>query len=206
MRHWGCAISAISAQIDFDWQGAVQGGSYAGYDVDAFAFNTDTGYIFRGVLLRPRLGFHIDGASGGASKTSKTLRTYQPMYPNTQYYVPNNEIAPTNFYDFSPHITVQPTSNVSIEGYYNYLMRYSQNDAVYIGAPWPGGNGANGFAATALTKGSTIGQQYDLRLSWAINPHVLTLFELGTFNPGQALRTAQARVTDYFDANLTLRF
>ena len=61
------------------------------------------------------------------------------MYPNTQYYVPNNEFAPTNFYDFAPRISVAPTETVTAEYYYSFLWRYSESDAIYIGAPWPGG-------------------------------------------------------------------
>src|SRR5205814_2155702 len=83
-------------------------GSYDGLRVDAFAFNTDTGYTFHGVPWKPRLGVHIDRASGGADRTGGTLHTYQPMYPNTQYYVPNNEFAPTNFYDIAPRISLAP--------------------------------------------------------------------------------------------------
>ena len=47
---------------------------------------------------------------------------------------------------------------------------------------------------------------YDLRLTWAITPHVLTLFEFGIFTPGSAIRTAGGHVTTFLDANLTFKF
>ena len=47
----------------------------------------------------PRFSF-----AWSADKAGKSLHTYQPMYPNTQYYVPNNEFAPTNFYDIAPRL------------------------------------------------------------------------------------------------------
>src|SRR5580704_15826717 len=75
--------------VDYDWQGAGQTGSYAGLTVKAFAVNTDTGYTFHDLPWKPRIGAHADIASGGADKG--TISTYQPMYPNTQYYAPNNE-------------------------------------------------------------------------------------------------------------------
>ena len=78
------AYGAVGQSIDYDWQGAYQTGSYAGLRVDAFAFNTDTGYTFRDLPWKPRIGVHIDGASGGADRTGGTLHTYQPMYANTQ--------------------------------------------------------------------------------------------------------------------------
>ena len=52
----------------------------------------------------------------------------------------------------------------------------------------------------------SIGRQSDFRLSWALNPHLLTLFEFGLFWPGSALRTAGAHTTTFLDANLTFRF
>ena len=197
---------AVGDPVDYDWQGAYQTGSYAGLTVDAFAFNTDTGYTFRELPWKPRIGVHIDGASGGADKTGGTLHTYQPMYANTQYYVPNNEFAPTNFYDVAPRIGVSPTDTVRVEYYYSFLWRYSERDAVYTGAPWPGAQGQNSYAVTALVPGKSIGQQSDLRLTWSITPHVLTLFEFGMFWPGAALRTAGGRTTTFLDANLTFKF
>lgn len=192
--------------IDYDWQGAYQTGSYAAFRVDAFAVNTDTGYTLHDVPWKPRIGIHIDAASGGADKAGKSLHTYQPMYPNTTYYAPNNEFAPTNFYDIAPRIGFSPTATIKLEYYYSLLWRWSQQDAVYIGAPWPGGQGQNNYAVTALLPGRVIGRQSDLRLSWSITPHLLTLCEFGLFWPGSALRAAGGRVTAFLDANLTVKF
>jgi hypothetical protein len=192
--------------IDYDWQGAWQTGSYAGLAVKAFAGNTDTGYTFHDLPWKPRIGAHIDMASGGADKAGGTIHTYQPMYANTQYYVPNNEFAPTNFYDVAPRVSVRPTETVTAEYYYSFLWRYSQGDAIYTGAPWPGGNGQNNYAVTVLTPGRVIGRQSDLRITWAVTPHLLTLFELGVFTPGSAIRAAGGHTTTFIDANLTFRF
>lgn len=197
---------AAGPNIDYDWQGAYQIGSYAGFAVDAFAFNTDTGYTFRNLPWKPRLGVHIDGASGGADKAGGILHTYQPMYPDTHYYAPNNEFAPTNFYDVAPRISFSPTPTVRAEYYFSFLWRYSQADAIYTGAPWPGAQGQNSYAVTALTPGGVIGRQSDLRVTWTITPHVLALAEFGLFWPGSALRTAGGRTTTFLDANLTFRF
>jgi len=192
--------------VDYDWQGAYQGGSYAGLRVDAFAINTDTGYTFHGMPWKPRLGVHIDTASGGSDRTGGTLHTYQPMYPNTQYYVPNNQFAPTNFYDIAPRIGFAPTDTVRVEYYFSFLWRYSERDAIYIGAPWPGGQGQNTYAVTALVPGRAIGRQSDLRVTWMITPHLLTPAEFGVFFPGSALRAAGAKTTTFIDFNLTFKF
>lgn len=206
-RHtFGVRAYGDIGDVDYDWQAALQRGSYAGYAVDAWAFNTDSGYSFHGVPWKPRIGAHFDGASGGADRSSRSLQTYQPMYPNTQYYAPNNEITPTNFYDIAPRLRVAPTDDIAAEFYYAWFWRYSQADAIYIGAPWPGGNGANAYAVTTLARGSYIGAQPDLRVTWTITPHVLVLAEAGLFFPGSALRSTGGRDTTFLDVNLTFKF
>ena len=90
--------------------------------------------------------------------------------------------------------------------YYSFLWRYSQADAIYTGAPWPGGNGQNSYAATVLAPGTVIGRQADLRVLWTITPHLLMLAEAGLFSPGTAIRTAGGKTTAFLDANLTFRF
>ena len=203
---FGFRVYGGVGDFDYDWQAAYQAGSYAGFSVDAFAFNTDTGYTFHDLPWKPRIGTHIDGASGGADKAGGVLHTYQPMYPNTQYYVPNNEFAPTNFYDVAPRIRVIPIPDVAVEYFYSFLWRYSESDAIYTGAPWPGAQGQNTYAVTALFPGRSIGQQSDLRVSWSITRHLLFLGEFGIFYPGSALRAAGGRPTTFLDANLTFKF
>lgn len=203
---FGARVYGALGNIDWDWQGAYQLGSYAGYTVEAFAANTDTGYTFHPFPWKPRIGVRAAAASGGADKADRLLYTYQPMYPNTQYYAPNNEFAPTNFYELAPRVVLTPTARIRIEGYYAFLWRYSQADAIYTGAPWPGGNGQNSYAATALVPGRVIGRQFDLRLAWTITPHLLSLAELGLFTPGAAIRAAGGKPTTFLDFNLTFRF
>lgn len=206
-RHtFGLRAYGALGNVDWDWQDAYQIGSYAGYTVAAFAANTDTGYTFHDHPWKPRIGLRVATASGGADQASRLLHTYQPMYPNTQYYAPNNEFAPTNFYELAPRLTVTPTARIRVECYYAFLWRYSQRDAIYTGAPWPGGNGQNSYAVTALVPGQVIGRQFDLRVAWTITPHVLTLAELGIFTPGSAVRTAGGKTTTFLDFNLTFRF
>ncbi len=206
-RHtFGLRAYGDANDIDYDWQGAWQAGSYAGLTVAAFAVNTDTGYTFHDLPWKPRIAAHADIASGGASRADGVMSTYQPMYPNTQYYAPNNEFSPTNFYDFAPRISVRPTETITVEYYYSFLWRYANSDAIYTGAPWPGGNGQNNYAVTILAPGKTIGGQSDLRVTWQVLPHLLTLFEFGVFSPGSAIRTAGGRTTTYLDANITFKF
>jgi hypothetical protein len=200
------AYGDVGGDLDYDWQAAYQAGTYAGLKVQAFAVNTNAGYTFHDLPWRPRLGIHIDAASGGADKIGGTLHTYQPMYPMTQYYAPNNEFAPTNFYDVAPRLIVAPLPTLRVEYYFSFLWRYAQSDAIYVGAPWPGAQGQNSYAVTSVVPGQPIGRQSDLRITWDVTQRFVALFDFGIFWPGSALRSAGAGTTTYLDANLTFRF
>jgi hypothetical protein len=192
--------------FDYDWAAMIQTGSFAGLTVDAFAFNSDTGYRFNDLPWRPRIGTHVDGASGGADGAGGTIHTYQPIRANTTYYLPNSFFSPTNFYDVAPRIKVQPTKEISAEFYYAFLWRYSEADAIYSGTAWQGGGGTNLYAATALTRGRRIGRLPDLSVVWTPLPHVSVLVELATFFPGSALRSVGAQTTSYAQWAVTLKF
>jgi hypothetical protein len=206
-RHtFGLRSVGTDGGFDYDWAAMIQTGSFAGLTVDAFAFNTDTGFRFKDLPWRPRIGTHIDGASGGADRAGGTIHTYQPIRANTAYYLPNSFFSPTNFYDVAPRIKVQPTAELSAEIYYAFLWRYSEADAVYSGTAWQGGGGTNQYAATALTRGRRIGEQPDLSIVWTPVPHVSLLVEFATFRPGSALRSVGAKTTSYTQWTVNLKF
>ncbi|HYG86932.1 MAG TPA: alginate export family protein [Azospirillum sp.] len=191
--------------VTYDWDAAIQRGSYGSFEVDAWAFNTDTAYTFTDLPWRPRIGTHIDGASGGASRADRTLRTYQPLFPDTLYYLPNSFFSPTNFYDIAPRIRVTPAPGLSVDFYYAFLWRYTTGDAVYNGN-WKGANGTNAYAVTALTPGHVIGRMPNLTITWTPLRNIIMRTTVARFLPGNALKAALARDTTYVNAQMTLKF
>lgn len=191
--------------VSFDWDAAVQRGHYAGLEARAWAFNTDTAYIFADLPWRPRVGAHIDGASGGADRRRGTISTYQPLFPDTLYYLPNSFFSPTNFYDIAPRVRVTPAPGLSVEVYYAFLWRQSEDDAVYTGN-WKGANGTNALAASALTPGRVIGRMPNLTVTWAPLRHIVLRVTAAEFLPGKALRTVGGKNTTYVNAQATVKF
>lgn len=204
LRHTlGVRVHGAAGAVTWDDDIAIQRGEYAGRAARAWAFNTDTGYTFANTPWRPRIGTHVDGASGGANATH--VFTYQPMLPDTLYYLPNSFFTPTNFYDVSPRVTVHPTADVSAEFYYAFLWRNSLADAVYTGN-WKGANGTNAFAVSALGKGRAIGQMPNLTVTWLPVEYVTIRVTLAELFPGPALKSVLATPTTYVNAQATLRF
>lgn len=191
--------------LSYDWDAAVQRGSYGPFDVRAWAFNTDTGYTFAAQPWRPRVGARIDGASGGADRAGGTLGTYQPMFPDALYYMPNSFFSPTNFYDIAPRVRVTPLPGVSADFSYGFFWRHSEDDAVY-GGNWKGANGTNAMAVSALVPGRVIGRLPNLTVAWAPLLNVILRVTVAEFLPGRALKAVQAKNTTYVNTQLTVRF
>lgn len=204
LRHtFGLRLHGQAGNFDWDHDVALQSGRFADRDVQAWAFNTNSGYSFAALPWRPRLGAKINGASGGAG--NGVLRTYQPMFPDTLYYLPNSFFTPTNFFNISPSLTVRPFQSVTAEFYYAFLWRASEADAVYTGN-WKGANGTNAFAASALARGAEIGQMPNLTVTWTPSPYLVLRTTLAQFLPGDALKNVGATPTTYVNAQATLRF
>jgi hypothetical protein len=201
----GLRAFGTAGNVNYDWDAAVQRGSYGPLDVRAWAFNTDTGYTFADLPWRPRLGTHIDGASGGADRAGGTIGTYQPMFPDTLYHMPNSFFSPTNFYDIAPRVRVTPVAGVSAEFSYGFFWRQSQDDAVYTGN-WKGANGTNALAASALVPGRVIGRMPNLTVTWAPVRNLILRLTAAEFIPGSALKAVQGKNTTYVNAQMTAKF
>jgi len=205
-RHtFGTRAYGTLGGFSYDWDAAIQRGSYGPLNVHAWGFNTDTAYTFADLPWRPRLGTHVDGASGGADRSPGTISTYQPMFPDTLYYLPNSFFSPTNFYDIAPRVRVTPMQGLNVEFYYAFLWRYSESDAVYTGN-WKGANGTNALATTALVPGRVIGRMPNLTVSWAPLRNLFLRLTVAEFLPGDALKRVQAKNTTYVNAQATVKF
>jgi hypothetical protein len=191
--------------VDFDWEAMAQRGSYGGLDVAAWAINSDTGYTFMDLPWTPRIGTHADAASGGANRSNRMIYTYQPLIPDTYYYLPNSFFSPTNFYDISPRLSVVPTPGLRFDFYYAFLWRQSVEDAVYTGN-WKGAGSANAYSPTALVPGRFIGMQPDIAMFWAPVDHLRVRLEYAVFFPGPALTAVQAKTTSYVNVTAQFKF
>ncbi len=204
LRHsLGLRLHGRAGPFDWDYDAALQTGQFAERRVEAWAFNTNSGLNFETLPWRPRLGVKVNGASGGAE--NGRVQTYQPMFPDTLYYLPNSFFTPTNFYNVSPIVTARAPPGVTADLSYAFLWRASEFDAVYTGN-WKGANGSNALAVSALVRGAEIGQMPNLTVTWTPSPYLTLRATFAEFLPGGALRSIGAVPTTYVNAQATLRF
>jgi hypothetical protein len=202
--------------FDADWSGVIQRGTFGIFDVDAWAFHTSTGYNFA-LPWKPWLGLWLDGASGGVSTDSNTIQTFQPMRQNS-FAISTISVAQalTNVIDVSPRVAFAPDFNVgsfhveklNVSFWYSFYFRQNQNDAVYAGTTFANQTAAsvNPYQITAVNRGQFIGQQPNVRLSWAFAPHFNYGIDAAYEFVGPALKVAGAKDTLYVRNQVSFDF
>ena len=191
--------------FDMDWSGVLQRGSFGSRDVSAWAFHSSTGYNFP-LPWKPWLGLWLDGASGGVSKDS--ISTFQPIRQNPYALSTINvSQALTNVIDISPRIAFAPDFNIGsfhveklgVTFWYSFYFRQNVSDAIYSGVYFGNATAAavNPYQATAVTRGTFIGQQPNIRIYYAIAPHFNYGLDVAYQFNGAALKAVGAKDTLY---------
>lgn len=194
----GVRISGKTEGWDFDAEGVFQFGSFGGSDIRAWTLASNTGYTWARVPWSPRVGLKANIASGDNDPSDSTLGTFNALYPRQGYFSEINLLAPANFYDLHPAISVKPREELTLTASWDPYWRYSTDDAVYP----PRGAIVPADASSARYVGSTLNLQAD----WVFSPQAsLTLFYAHFFR-GPVIRDAGGKDADYFGAWMSFRF
>jgi hypothetical protein len=132
-RHsFGTRLFGIRAGWDWNYEGIYQIGTYGSLTINAWTAASNTGYSFKTLKWRPRLGLSANIASGDENTRDNQLNTFNPLYPNLTYFEEAAMLAPQNFFNLMPSLTLQPLTNVRLSVDWNFFWRLSKNDAVYV--------------------------------------------------------------------------
>jgi hypothetical protein len=195
----GTRIFGAADGWDWNFEIAGQFGSFAGGDIGAWTVASDTGYTFSDIPWAPRLGLKANIASGDHNPNKRSLGTFNPLFPKLGYFSEASLVAPSNFFDFQPSITVTPTDDFSVSASWDFLWRETTDDAVYIEPFTP-------VADTAGRGGRHIGSQVALDLDWRIDRHIEASASYVHFFVGDALRQAGADDVDFVMASIAYKF
>ncbi|MGO4409654.1 MULTISPECIES: alginate export family protein [unclassified Brevundimonas] len=193
MRLWGKA-----GPMQVDTTVVRQGGTFAGRDVEAWAFYGDAGYVIESSPLKPRIGARFDAISGGQGDDGK-VRTFNPLYTGQQYYAASGYLAGSNLVEAGPTLAFNPSKDVRVSAYNRWYWKQDRDDAVY----------GRGFTPLPGTAGDTVGyvgMQPDLTVQWSINPHLTLTAEAAYFDVSDGLKRAGGRDVFYSLVDLTFMF
>lgn len=189
-RRWtaGARLSSAPKPFDFDVEGGVQFGEFAGGDIFAYFLAAEAGYTLADAGFSPRLFLGFDLASGDDDPTDGDLGTFNQLFPLGHAYLGYVDvIGRQNIIDLHPGVELTLLQNksyakkLSLRTDYHLFWRESDDDAVY---------GVQGQIQRA-DNGSDerfVGSEIDLLLNWQVNPNLAAYLGYSHFFAGDFIR------------------
>ena len=160
VRLWG-----KPAPWDYNFEFVYQFGDFGTADIQAWTAASDTGYRWTDVPLKPRLGLKADVVSGDDNPNDNTLQTFNPLFPKLAYFSENALIVPANLFNVFPYLELEIVEDVDFTVGWDFLWRYSTNDAFYVNPFRP-------LEGTELSTERYIGSELTLDMSWQVNRNI----------------------------------
>jgi len=146
---------------------------------------SETGYRFPTVRLKPRLSAKADISSGDHSN-SKTLGTFNPLFPKGNYFgvLATTGPGPINFIDVHPHVETTFPHGVTVSVDWIFQWRESLQDGVYA---------VPGFLIRAAdgSRARFVGHRPGTEIRWQANRHLWFQADYGIFYSGKFLKQTQ---------------
>lgn len=200
VRHTlGLRLAGSAGAWVYEAEGLFQFGSFRGQDIRAWALLTGNYYTFTALPWQPRLGLRANAGSGDGDPKDGVLGTFDPLFPNPSYLTEAALYYPRNLYELHPMLFLTPHKTVQVSFGFNWLWRFSRDDAVYTlpGVP---------LVPSRVSQARYTGSLLDLVLQWAPSPHLLLKLSYVHATAGDALRDAKGVSTDFLMTSLELRF
>ncbi len=193
-RLWGDA-----GRWAVDWSINHQWGSYIDQQVDAWQVFLAQTYRLRASPRAPRIGVHVDYASGGGGYGEGKLRNAYAPFGNNIYYSYQLFLTPSNLIAIAPNVTVAPASNLCITAEYMLTWRDDVRDAVYRANGQP-------FAGTQRVPDAKIADVTRLQAVWTLTPRLSVTGRYEHLAAGPSLTKAGYRSSDFLAGWVSFRF
>lgn len=158
--------------VDYTIESHGQVGDYGDMNQKAWAFAGRTGYTFKEVAWKPRIGFEYDFASGDDDPTDGTHETFDNLYPTNHWqgnYGFIDLLSWQNMHDFRGNIKVAPTSKMTVQVDYHYYLLAEEEDGWYqAGGALVAARPAGGFTSND----NNLAQEVDLTISYQLYKNV----------------------------------
>lgn len=198
-QSYGARIFAKPGAWDYDLEGAVQLGDFAGEDIHAWGLIGNGGYTFKDAKFAPRVGARFNAFSGDDDPGRGSLGTFEAPFPRTALHTDAGLFVFMNLVNFAPSVAFQFTPRVRFTSGLDFLWRESTSDAIYYG-------GTGRPLAMPSTKDRHIGTSVDLQLDWQVNRNLNFHVYTSHIEAGSALLAAGGATTDYYSVWGQYRF
>jgi Alginate export len=105
----------LDGRVDWDIEGAVQGGSVGDLDVRASMFGGEGGYTFLDAKMTPRVFLGLDYGSGDGDPTDDRAGTFDQMFPLGHAFLGHiDHVGRRNIIDFSQGVNFVPAAKMKL--------------------------------------------------------------------------------------------
>lgn len=193
VRHsWGTRVWKGAGALDYNFEGVVQAGRFAGADIRAWTVASDTGYRLDAVAGRPRLGLRANATSGDRDRDDGRLGTFNPMFPKGAYFGLIASAGPANHMDLHPQCSVAVGRGVVVTTSWLMFWRRQLDDGIY---GIPGGLARSGRGSQARFVGHSPGVEAEWQMTRRLS--VTANASLFTAGPSSANRVRPARLPSW---------
>jgi hypothetical protein len=194
----GARLSGTEGAIDYEVEGVVQAGRFAGRRIRAFAASAGGGYTLD-QPWRPRLGLRLDAGSGDKDPTDGRLETFNPMFPKGAYFNEMGLFSWGNLAAVRASIGVAPRKTISLEASYTVHRLWTSADAIYLQPLVPLAPARGGASAD-------VGDAMQLDASWQVNRNFKLQGQLARQEAGAAVRALGGKPVDLAVLFVQFRF
>ncbi|MEM1227803.1 MAG: alginate export family protein [Planctomycetota bacterium] len=125
-------LFGLGNRWDYNIEPLIQFGTMGEQDILAYTVANVIGYTFDDAPMRTRLGVKFDVISGDDDPNDTRLNTFNALFPNNSYFSEAAVFAPANLYDLNLSAQLEVTEKVTLVVLWDFLWRYSTNDAIYV--------------------------------------------------------------------------
>jgi hypothetical protein len=179
---FGMRLFGKSNGFDWNFEAATQSGTFRDQNVSGYLFAGVAGYTFDDIAWKPRIGFSANAASGDDAN-SKTIGTFNPIYPRLPYFAETSMLVPANVKDFRTVFSFHPREDVTVVLGYDMLSRVSSTDGLY-------GSGLSQYKNTAKVTASGVGSELSADVRWKASASLQFGVIVAQFNSGPAVQEA----------------
>jgi hypothetical protein len=195
---YGARLAGKRGAIDYEAEGVLQGGRFAGRDIQAWAGSLGGGYT----LVRPwspRLGLRLDAGSGDKDPGDDKLGTFNPLFPKGAYFNDTGLTSWSNLLAVRPSLGLSPRRDVTLE--LSYLMRWRQTgeDAIYL-------QPSTALAPAGPDRSKAVGDAIQMDAAWQINRNLKVQGQLVHQSAADAVQALGGRSVDFAMLIVQARF
>jgi hypothetical protein len=184
--------------VDFEAEGMIQRGAFAGRKIRAWGGSVGGGYTLA-ATWKPRIGLRLDAGSGDKNPNDGRLQTFNPLFPKGAYFNESSLTSWSNLVAIRPSLGLSPTKAISLEVSYLHRARQTGGDAVYLqpSVVLPG---------SLASRGKAVGHALQADASWQATRNVKLQVEALHQEVDAAVKAAGGRDGDFVIAIVQYRF